>query len=220
MEHCQSSCMGYSTITEISDRFDGYSPAEPSETKKVTRSGSGGGNMSTRKHRFPEIEQIVARVSSVRDECLNHHIVTRPRRKLDRLYITTNGKREWLKELKGVLKLSGSGVGGGCKEIATSRRLTIMSEQRYVSQTVVDVHIGSRATVCIGMMGREKWIRSSRHQILVTEASRRCSNWWIWSTLMNRRRCLTQTSSLRDFIIEGLIETVSAEVRRAANGYD
>ncbi|OBZ68588.1 hypothetical protein A0H81_11555 [Grifola frondosa] len=88
------------------------------------------------RHCFPEIEQIVERVTEVR--------ATPAGRGLKNVYIMTNGARPWVAELKAALKRMGE-----WETVASSRDVKLNWEQQYVAQAV-DMLIGQRAQVIIG----------------------------------------------------------------------
>ncbi|KAJ3530634.1 hypothetical protein NM688_g7680 [Phlebia brevispora] len=85
---------------------------------------------------YPTIEQIVEKVDEVRRSGAG--------KGLKDVYIMTNGKREWVDELKDALFAM-----GGWEKIASSRDLVITKEQKEVAQAV-DMMIGERAQVIIG----------------------------------------------------------------------
>lgn len=89
---------------------------------------------------FPSIDDMVARVRAIRDEFPH----------LDRLYIMTNGKSDFLSSLNHAL-LADSALhrSGLWTSIHTSRDLILDNEQRYVAQAV-DMAIGIKADVLIG----------------------------------------------------------------------
>ncbi|KZP18800.1 hypothetical protein FIBSPDRAFT_933213 [Athelia psychrophila] len=88
---------------------------------------------------FPEIPQIVARVLEVAREWEAGGGAP-----LRSVYVMTNGRAEWLGELKEAL-LAARAWGS----VASSRDLQLNWEQKYVAQTV-DMMIGQRAGVFIG----------------------------------------------------------------------
>ncbi|KAI0032868.1 hypothetical protein K488DRAFT_70309 [Vararia minispora EC-137] len=90
------------------------------------------------KHCYPEIDQIVERVEEVYQDA------ARQGRKLDRIYILTNGEYEWLEELKDAL-----GKVRRWESVATSRDLEVNWEQKYVAQAIDQV-IATRAEVFLG----------------------------------------------------------------------
>ncbi|KZV76431.1 hypothetical protein PENSPDRAFT_598317 [Peniophora sp. CONT] len=89
-------------------------------------------------HCFPDIPRIVKRVKELRAE------VKGQGRSLDRIYILTNGDREWIKKLKEELRDAGE-----WKSIATSRDLETDWEQEFVKQAA-DMLIATRAEVFVG----------------------------------------------------------------------
>ncbi|KAI0032866.1 hypothetical protein K488DRAFT_48935 [Vararia minispora EC-137] len=89
-------------------------------------------------HCFPEIDEIVTRVEAVRGDAMKQG------RTLDRIYILTNGSKEWLADLKRALEKAAK-----WKRIATSRDLELTREQKYVAQAI-DQIVATRAEVFIG----------------------------------------------------------------------
>lgn len=85
---------------------------------------------------YPEIGQIVAMVDEVRRSPAGQG--------LKDIYIMTNGKREWVSDLKAALNAM-----GGWNKIASSRDLVISAEQKEVAQAV-DMMIGEKAQAIIG----------------------------------------------------------------------
>ncbi|KIY44977.1 hypothetical protein FISHEDRAFT_50228 [Fistulina hepatica ATCC 64428] len=94
---------------------------------------------------YPDMNQIVAKIMAVKSE-LNTSGVGDPIR---RLYVMTNGAREWLDELKTALRIAAQAEGWSWDGIATSRDLVLTPEQKYVSQAL-DMYVGQRAQVMIG----------------------------------------------------------------------
>jgi hypothetical protein len=95
------------------------------------------------RHCFPEIEQIVSRVREVRAELL-------PTTKLTRVYVMTNGRPEWLRELKDALQEDARKEGvREWEHIGTSRDLRLTGEQKHNSQAA-DMAVGQRAEVFMG----------------------------------------------------------------------
>ncbi|KAI0270423.1 hypothetical protein BC834DRAFT_967222 [Gloeopeniophorella convolvens] len=142
VEHCNnlanwsSRYMGFNDFPDFPDHFP--DPAEPS-----------GGNAPPeeaaryRAHCFPEIEQIVARVRGVRRELA-------PSTLLKRIYVLTNGRPEWLEELKAALQFDAAREGmPRWTHIATSRDLRMTREQRHNAQAM-DMAVANRADVFIG----------------------------------------------------------------------
>ena len=96
-----------------------------------------------RAHCFPDLEQIVLRVREVRASLL-------PTTKLTRVYSLTNGRPEWLQELKDALQEDARREGlDEWEHIGTSRDLRLTGEQKHNSQAV-DMAIAQRAEVFIG----------------------------------------------------------------------
>lgn len=91
-------------------------------------------------HCWPSIERIVARVEVSRLKW-EAQPGARP---LRRLYVLTNGGREWLGELKEMLEETGD-----WDIILTSRDLSLTFEQQYVAQAI-DMAVAERAAVFIG----------------------------------------------------------------------
>ena len=85
---------------------------------------------------FPTVEQIVTRIEEVRKS---------PAAKgLKDIYIMTNGKPDWVADLKAALRSQ-----GGWDKIASSRDLIITREQKEVAQAI-DMMIGEKAQILIG----------------------------------------------------------------------
>jgi hypothetical protein len=96
-----------------------------------------------RAHCFPEIGQIVSRVREVRASLQSTT-------KLTRVYSMTNGRPEWLEELKVALQEDARREGlAEWEHIGTSRDLRLTGEQKHNSQAV-DMAVGQRAEVFIG----------------------------------------------------------------------
>jgi hypothetical protein len=92
---------------------------------------------------FPEIGQIVSRVRDVRASLL--HTMT-----LRRVYVLTNGRPEWLQELKNILQEDARIQGmDEWEHIGTSRDLQLAREQRHNLQAV-DMAIAQRSEVFLG----------------------------------------------------------------------
>ncbi|KAH9960225.1 hypothetical protein BGW80DRAFT_1256287 [Lactifluus volemus] len=92
---------------------------------------------------FPEIDQIVSCVRDVRASLL-------PMTTLRRAYVLTNGRPEWLQELKHVLQEDAQRQGmDEWEHIGTSRDLRLAREQRHNFQ-VVDMAIAQRSEVFLG----------------------------------------------------------------------
>lgn len=92
-----------------------------------------------RQHCFPTIPEIVARVSSMRK--------VRPH--LRQVYIMSNGKKEWLNDLKIELFREAKQQKWTWRTVSSSRDLRLTWEQKYVSQGV-DMYVGVRAGVMVG----------------------------------------------------------------------
>lgn len=96
-----------------------------------------------RAHCFPEIDQIVSRVREVRASLP-------PTTKLTRVYTLTNGRPEWLRELKDALQEDARREGlDEWEQIGTSRDLRLTGEQKHNSPAM-DMAIAQRAEVFIG----------------------------------------------------------------------
>ncbi len=85
---------------------------------------------------YPTIDQIVEKIDEIRKSPAG--------KGLKDVYVMTNGKREWVQELKAHLRSM-----GGWNKIASSRDMVINDEQKEVAQAV-DMMIGERAQVIIG----------------------------------------------------------------------
>ncbi|GJE93721.1 O-fucosyltransferase family protein [Phanerochaete sordida] len=134
-DHCQNlarwnaAWMGFNSFPSFPDQW--------------VRPESGGNGESTPENMdmymrrcYPSIEQIVARLQEVR---------AHPASKgLKDVYIMTNGKPDWVDELKGAMRAM-----GGWDKIASSRDMTLDAEQKEVAQAV-DMMVGERAQVIIG----------------------------------------------------------------------
>jgi len=94
-------------------------------------------------HCFPQIGQIVSRVREVRASLLQTS-------KLTRVYVLSNGRPEWISELKEALQEDAREQGlGEWEHIGTSRDLRLTREQKHNSQAL-DMAVASRAEVFIG----------------------------------------------------------------------
>lgn len=113
---------GYNTFPELPDRFDPPSDVSQEEKRRYYV-----------KHCFPSIDEIVEKVRYLRKG-----------RKLDRLYVMSNGQKEWLDELKRAV-----GEMGGWQSIKTSRDLTLNRDQKPVAQAL-DMFVAQRAEVFVG----------------------------------------------------------------------
>jgi hypothetical protein len=128
--------MGFNEFPGLPDRF--FPPAVHSQghapPEELTR---------YRAHCFPEINQIVSRVSDVRASLL-------PTTTLTRVYVLTNGRPDWLQELKNALQEDARIQGmDEWEHIRTSRDLRLTREQRHNSQAV-DMAIAQRSEIFIG----------------------------------------------------------------------
>lgn len=85
---------------------------------------------------FPDVEQIVKKIEEVRR--------TKAASGVRDLYIMTNGKPEWVNELKTAINET-----GGWGKIASSRDMEFTPEEKEVAQAV-DMMIGEKAQVLIG----------------------------------------------------------------------
>ncbi|KAI0270422.1 hypothetical protein BC834DRAFT_967221 [Gloeopeniophorella convolvens] len=142
IDHCtglanwSSRYMGFNELPGLPDRFAEASPpsagnAPPEEHARY------------RAHCFPEIEQIVARVRAVRAEL-------HPRVPLSRVYVLTNGRPEWLAELKDALQADAQRTGmPRWANIGTSRDVRLTGEQRHNAQAM-DMAAAQRAEVFLG----------------------------------------------------------------------
>ena len=86
-------------------------------------------------HCYPEIPDIVTKVMTVRNT-LGENV--------DRIYIMTNAKTDWLKTLEDALREEAEWA-----SIASSRDLNITREQKYVGQAM-DMLIATKAEAFIG----------------------------------------------------------------------
>ena len=85
---------------------------------------------------FPTIQDIVQRVAEIR--------ASKSGKRLKNIYVMTNGKQEWLAQLKAAFLAADH-----WDNFASSRDLELNDEQRYVVQAA-DMLIGQRADVFIG----------------------------------------------------------------------
>lgn len=134
-EHCthlgtwSSSYNGFNLFSELPDLFSppgGGSWGENTPENMATYMG----------HCYPSIEQIAAKVRAVR--------ATEMGENLKNVYVMTNGKVEWVEELKAALRAD-----GGWEQISSSRDLKLSLEQKFVSHAL-DMMIGQRAQVFVG----------------------------------------------------------------------
>ena len=85
---------------------------------------------------YPTIQDIVQRVGEIR--------ASESGKRLKNIYVMTNGKREWIAELKAAFLAADH-----WDNVASSRDLELNDEQRFVVQAA-DMLIGQRADVFIG----------------------------------------------------------------------
>ncbi|KAH9960233.1 hypothetical protein BGW80DRAFT_1464419 [Lactifluus volemus] len=142
LEHCKDFAnwstrfMGFNEFRGLPDRFlppavHSRGHAQPEELARY------------RVHCFPEIDQIVSRVRDVRASLL-------PTTTLRRVYMLTNGRPEWLQELKNVLQEDAWIQGmDEWEHIGTSRDLQLAREQQHNLQAV-DMAIAQRSEVFLG----------------------------------------------------------------------
>ena len=135
--------MGFNEFPGLPDRFT------PPKTSSDSYDDHYGYDLSReeralyRAHCFPEIDQIVSRVRAVRASLLRTTNLTR-------VYVLTNGRPEWLQELKDALQEDARRE--RLKEwqhIGTSRDLRLTGEQKHNSQAL-DMAIAQRAEAFIG----------------------------------------------------------------------
>lgn len=133
--HCQhlarwgAAWMGFNSFPEFVDQ---WVPLEGGGWGETTDE-----NMAIYLQRcYPTIEQIVQRIEEVRR--------SPAARGLKDVLIMTNGKPDWVQELKEALFAM-----GGWDKIASSRDMVLTKEQKEVAQAV-DMMIGERAQVIIG----------------------------------------------------------------------
>ncbi|VDB89254.1 unnamed protein product [Peniophora sp. CBMAI 1063] len=89
-------------------------------------------------HCYPEIPRIVERVKEFRADAEGQG------RALNRIYVLTNGDREWISKLKVALDMAGK-----WESVTTSRDLDIDWDQEFVKQAA-DMFIATRAEVFAG----------------------------------------------------------------------
>ena len=110
-----------------------------------------------RKHCFPSIEEIVNRTMEAKNAWEGWDAasvgVSQTNRTLRRVYIATNGKREWAEELKEALWNASD-----WEAVVSSRDVELTNEQVYVAQAV-DMAIAERAAVFIGNGVRDDLLR-------------------------------------------------------------
>ena len=129
--------MGFNEFPDLPDRF--YPPDVPSAGNAPPEE-----HVRYRAHCFPDIAQIVTRVGEVRLGMLGKSPL------LSRVYVLTNGRPEWLAELKEALQADARA--SGLEEwihIGTSRDLRLTKEQQRNSQAM-DMAVAQRAEVFLG----------------------------------------------------------------------
>lgn len=133
--HCRylaewkSSWTGFNQILDLVDYFE---PPERPPSDEVTQEIYDAYEKSC----YPSIEQIVEKVVEIRK--------TDAGRGLKTVFIMTNGKVPWVKELKQALKKANK-----WELITSSRDMVLNWEQKYVAQAP-DMLIGQRAQVFVG----------------------------------------------------------------------
>uniref|UniRef100_D8Q122 Expressed protein n=1 Tax=Schizophyllum commune (strain H4-8 / FGSC 9210) TaxID=578458 RepID=D8Q122_SCHCM len=129
---------GFNSFKEFPDHFEQPSGCGWGETTPECRA-------EYLLHCFPTVEQITDKVLDVREELKQKGIGG----KLNRVFIMSNGAREWLEELKQALDAAGKQHGLAFDTISTSRDVALTLEQKYVAQQL-DMYVGQRAQVFIG----------------------------------------------------------------------
>jgi len=134
-EHCRSVANwsspfhGFNSFPELPDGFDipsggGWGFTTPENQELYLR------------RCWPTIEQMVEKVRAVRAEDVG--------KGLKRIFVMTNGKAEWIAELKAALMAL-----GGIDSVFTSRDLILTQEQDWIAQAV-DMAVAQRSQVVIG----------------------------------------------------------------------
>ncbi|TCD62195.1 hypothetical protein EIP91_007228 [Steccherinum ochraceum] len=132
-DHCKflvkhsSTFTGFNSYPPLIDTFD--PPTDPRWNKAQRQAHYSA-------HCFPNIQQIVEKISKVRRSDAGQD--------LREIYIMTNAPRDWVTELKKAIAKAGF-----WDQITSSRDLDLNWEQKYVAQAV-DMLIGQRAQVFIG----------------------------------------------------------------------
>ncbi len=147
--HCRSLAgwsshfMGFNEFPGLPDRFSPLPTASEARPALTPEEEEEEQAALYRAHCFPDTEQIVSRVREVRRSLLS---TTR----LTRLYVLTNGRSEWLQELKDALQEDAAREHmDPWKHIATSRDLRLTREQQRVGQGI-DMAVAQRAEVFLG----------------------------------------------------------------------
>ncbi|KAF8496238.1 hypothetical protein F5888DRAFT_1794754 [Russula emetica] len=149
IEHCEHLTnwsvrfMGFNEFPGLPDRFTPPASSSDSYDDHYGYDLSPEERALYRTHCFPEIEQIVSRVRDVRASLLRTT-------KLTRVYVLTNGRPEWLRELKDALQEDARRERlNEWEHIGTSRDLRLTGEQKHNSQAL-DMAVAQRAEVFIG----------------------------------------------------------------------
>lgn len=133
-EHCRSLAewnMTFTAFNQIEGIVDRFTVLPRGPNGHLTDEGA----RAYQKACYPTMHEIVQRVGE---------IVAESEGRLKNIYIMTNGKREWVAQLKEAFFAIGH-----WDNIASSRDLELNSEQRYVAQAG-DMLIGQMADVFIG----------------------------------------------------------------------
>jgi hypothetical protein len=135
--------MGFNEFPGLPDRFITPASSSDSYDNHYGYDLSPEKRARYRAHCFPELEQIVSRVREVRASLLRTT-------KLTRVYVLTNGRPEWLQELKGALQEDARRERlDEWEHIGTSRDLRLTGEQKHNSQAL-DMAVAQSAEVFIG----------------------------------------------------------------------
>ena len=143
IDHCHH-------LANWSSSFMGWAQAPGAHDAFVPPTGGGAGWNTPEntavymRHCFPKIPEIVSRVGEVKRDWETRTDRPRYEPRLKRLYIMTNGKAEWVAELKDKLMEAGE-----WDIVFSSRDMSLTPEQKYVGQAV-DMAIAERAAVFIG----------------------------------------------------------------------
>ncbi|KAG8956286.1 hypothetical protein FRC04_004366 [Tulasnella sp. 424] len=132
---------GWNSFPDYPDVFD---PPPPSQSAASALTSSPRAD-SYMRHCYPTLDQIVDRINLVRDEWHQQTGQT-----LDRVYVMTNAKREFLAELKRRLTTAMSGpTDRSWKAVVTTKDLSVPN---YSAEVIVgaDMLIGEKAEVFIG----------------------------------------------------------------------
>ena len=146
-DHCQnlgkwsSPFMGWNIVPGLANSFEpppggGWGENTPENMEIYMR------------HCLPSVEDVINRVKEAKSSWEDRDAlsvgVAEEERRLKRVYVATNGKREWVKELEEALKKEGE-----WEVVVSSRDIKLTDEQLYVAQAV-DMAIAQRAAVFIG----------------------------------------------------------------------